>query len=293
MGPTDEEGPDPTPTIYNLIDSLLRFLEINRYSTHNGTQPKFLVDLMPEVYGKNSEARLSRMLLRNGLTAGALDSFLRAVEERGCIYLPKVNAFYVREFQMAYVAEEAARFCIMLPGALAHGGENHMSPKDRFHAKILEYAFGYLGSRILYPARTAPQGDESCELSRSACERYTEQSSHLSVEECKALAKRVGYMLGNTMYESYLAGNLNKATLRQLFLKHLEQPGAAREICFTLMNGGEQSAQKEPRCCRRRLANPMSQLTISRPRRWRMRPIGELLFLHPGLPQIPEPIRRG
>src|SRR2546423_6534186 len=48
-GRTDEEGPDPTPTIYNLIDSLLRFLEINRYSTHNGTQPDFLVDLMPEV----------------------------------------------------------------------------------------------------------------------------------------------------------------------------------------------------------------------------------------------------
>ena len=109
-GRTDEEGPDPTPTIYNLIDSLLRFLEINRYSTHNGTQPKFLVDLMPEVYGRNSEARLSRMLLRNGLTAEALDSFLRTVEERGCVYLPKVNAFYVREFQMAYVAEEAARF---------------------------------------------------------------------------------------------------------------------------------------------------------------------------------------
>src|ERR1041385_6835158 len=109
-GRTEEEGPDPTPTIYNLIDSLLPFLEINLYSTHNGTQPKFLVDLMPEVYGRNSEARLSRMLLRNGLTAEALDSFLRTVEERGCVFLPKVNAFYVREFQMAYVAEEAARF---------------------------------------------------------------------------------------------------------------------------------------------------------------------------------------
>jgi len=246
-GRTDEEGPDPTPTIYNLIDSLLRFLEINRYSTHNGTQPKFLVDLMPEVYGRNSEARLSRMLLRNGLTAEALDSFLRTVEERGCVYLPKVNAFYVREFQMAYVAEEAARFLhYACRGALAYGGENHASPKDRFHVKILEYAFGYLGSRVLYPARTAPQGDESCELSRSACERYAEQSSHLGAEECKALAKRVGYVLGNAMYESYLTGNLNKTALRQLFLQHLEQPGTAREICLALMNGG-QSARKKGR----------------------------------------------
>ncbi len=44
-GRTEEEGPDLAPTIYNLIDSLLRFLDINRYSSHNGTQPKFLVDL--------------------------------------------------------------------------------------------------------------------------------------------------------------------------------------------------------------------------------------------------------
>ena len=36
-GRTDEEGPDLAPTVYNLIDSLVRFLDINRYSSHNGT----------------------------------------------------------------------------------------------------------------------------------------------------------------------------------------------------------------------------------------------------------------
>src|SRR5437588_12236497 len=35
-----DSGPDFAPTIYNLIDSLATFLEINRYSPHNGTQPK-------------------------------------------------------------------------------------------------------------------------------------------------------------------------------------------------------------------------------------------------------------
>ena len=63
-GRSDEEGPDLVPTIYNLIDSLLRFLDINRYSSRNGTQPKFLVDLMPEVYGRASDSRLRRLLSR-------------------------------------------------------------------------------------------------------------------------------------------------------------------------------------------------------------------------------------
>src|SRR6202161_3729605 len=52
-----ETGPDFAPTIYNLIDSLASFLEINRYSPHNGTQPKFLIDMLPEVHGHSSDAR--------------------------------------------------------------------------------------------------------------------------------------------------------------------------------------------------------------------------------------------
>src|ERR1700731_986642 len=39
------DEPDFAPTIYNLIESLASFLEINRYSPHNGTQPRFLVDM--------------------------------------------------------------------------------------------------------------------------------------------------------------------------------------------------------------------------------------------------------
>jgi hypothetical protein len=246
-GRTEEEGPDPTPTVYNLIDSLVRFLEINRYSTHNGTQPKFLVDLMPEVYGRTAEARLGRSLLRHELTPEALDGLLRTVEERGCVYLPKANAFYVREFQMAYAAEEAARFLhYACRGALSQASRVAPSAKDRFYTQILEYALGYLGSRILYPARTAPENGDCCEVSRGAFERYTEQSAHLAGAECKALAQRVGYTLGNAVYESYLAGNLSKAALKDLFLRHLDQPGAARDVCL-LLAGNTQSGRRKSR----------------------------------------------
>ena len=69
-GRTDEEGPDLAPTVYNLIDSLVRFLDINRYSSHNGTQPKFLVDLMPEVYCRASDARLRQLLSRHHADGG-------------------------------------------------------------------------------------------------------------------------------------------------------------------------------------------------------------------------------
>ena len=35
---------------------------------------------------------------------------LQRVEERGSAYLAQMNAFYVREFQMASAAEDATRF---------------------------------------------------------------------------------------------------------------------------------------------------------------------------------------
>src|ERR1700728_3102626 len=104
-----ETGPDFAPTIYNLIDSLASFLEINRYSPHNSTQPKFLVDLLPEAHGNSSEAVLRRLLSRKGIGGEPLESMLANVEEHGSAYLPQVNAFCVREFKMMHAAEDAAR----------------------------------------------------------------------------------------------------------------------------------------------------------------------------------------
>src|SRR5271169_1916565 len=72
--------PDFAPTIYNLIDGLASFLEINRYSPHNGTQPKFLVDMLPEVHGNTSDAVLRRLLSRKGINEQQLESMLGSVE---------------------------------------------------------------------------------------------------------------------------------------------------------------------------------------------------------------------
>ena len=51
-------------------------------------------------------------------------SLLARVDERGSVYFPEVNAFYVREFQLMHAAEDAARFlhhaCRGLPRRL-HG----------------------------------------------------------------------------------------------------------------------------------------------------------------------------
>jgi hypothetical protein len=229
----EDDAPDAGPTIYNLIDGLLRFLDINRYSSHNGTQPKFLVDLLPEIYCGTSEAHLRRLLSRtDGETAEAV---LRKIEGRGSVYLPQVNAFYVREFQMMYVAEEVARFLHHACRGLPARGNIHSEKdenSDRFYCLTVEYALGYFGSRVLYPARSPK--DESLAPATLDLNQETLRRDGIKSE---AMAQHVGYGLGNSLYDAYLEGRATRHALRRLFLAELEKPGTAKEICLELANG--------------------------------------------------------
>jgi uncharacterized iron-regulated protein len=247
-----EQQPDLGPTIYNLIDSLLRFLDVDRYSSHNGTQPKFLVDLLPEVHCGSSDARLRRLLSRVTGEAERIEAMLRKVEARGSVYLPAINAFYIREFQMTCAAEEASRFlhhaCRGLPlrrnGHALATDEPIVEPVDRFYARTLEHALAYFGSRVLYPARPAISDQEACEFSRAACERLMHDALHSDRTRFDALAQKLGYTLGSQLYDAYLRGCVSRSVLRHLFLARIELPGKARKMCWELARKVRASRKK-------------------------------------------------
>jgi hypothetical protein len=199
----EEEGPDLTPTIYNLIDSLVRFLGINRYSPHNTTQPKFLVDMLPEVCAGHSDEPLVTLLQRKGANEESVEDILGRIREQGCAYIAELNAFYVREFKMVYAAEEAARFlhhaCRGLP---YRAGMDHAIFES---SEALEFALGYFGSRVLYPVRT--EGSESpARIPKN---------------------KQRGYELGKALYDEYVRGEVTQNVLRRIFLAHVEEQNLA------------------------------------------------------------------
>jgi hypothetical protein len=237
-----DTGPDFAPTIYNLIDSLASFLEINRYSPHNGTQPKFLIDMLPEVYSSASHSILFRLLSRNGVGELYLDAALAQVEERGSVYLPPVNAFYVREFQMMHAAEDATRFlhqaCQGLPrrlnGTHANGNEDSPLAPDAFYARVIENAVAYFGSRVLCPSRPA-HPEVSLQLSRAACEKAAQSAVRADQPKFESLAQDWGYRMGSQIYDAYLAGKATPSALRRLFLIHLDHAGVARKVCATVI----------------------------------------------------------
>jgi hypothetical protein len=243
-----DSGPDFAPTIYNLIDSLASFLEINRYSPHNGTQPKFLIDMLPEVHGNASDAMLRRLLSRKGISEGQLETMLASVEQRGSAYIPQVNAFHIREFQMMHAAEDATRFlhhaCQGLPQLLnGHGtvgngpqeGRNAARPIDAFYARVIEHGVAYFGSRVLYPSRPAPETEDSPALSRAAVEKAAQAAVRANEEGFDSIAQDWGYRIGSQIYNVYLAGKVKPSGLRRLFLAHLDKPGLARKVCTAVI----------------------------------------------------------
>ncbi len=236
--------PDFAPTFYNLINSLAAFLEMNRHSPHNGTQPRYLVDLLPEVYSHSSDSTFSRLLLRQSPSQHECESVLQRIEDCGSTYVPQINAFYVREFQMASAAEDAARFlhqaCQGLPHrqtgqapgrAITRGGGGI----DRFYIRVIEHAVACFGSSVLCPSKASDLDVEEIVLSRAACEKAAQAALRGDRNKFESIARAWGDRIGSQVYESYLSGRVKKSGLRRLFLAHLDEPGVARKVCIAAM----------------------------------------------------------
>lgn len=138
-----EEQPDFAPAVYNVIFSLARTIGFRLDSPHNGTQPKYLADALPEVVnvdGTDSTCSISE-------SARERADLLQMLEEQGCCYDASNNRFFIREFQMPQVAADAARFL----HRACRGPEN---PTDL----RLEEALARFGSRLLCPETAVENG---------------------------------------------------------------------------------------------------------------------------------------
>ncbi|HXZ33068.1 MAG TPA: ChaN family lipoprotein [Terriglobales bacterium] len=245
----DASHADAAPTVYNLIDSLACFLDINRYSSHNTNQPKFLVDLLPEVYCGSSDARLRQLLLRAFHDPRKVENMLQRVEAQGSVYLPSINALYIREFQMMYTAAEAARFLhhacrglpLRHPAGLASPTAGH---KDRFYARTVENALACFGSRVLHPVHPAVKDKNGFNLSIKGCEKLAQQAISGGRQKFDEYAQRLGGRLGSELYDAYLRGSVSRTALRRLFLAHIDQSGTAQRVCQDILRHSASSGKK-------------------------------------------------
>jgi Haem-binding uptake, Tiki superfamily, ChaN len=269
----DSAGPELAPTLYNLIDGLAGFLGIERYSAQNHTQPRFLVDLLPEVYGPSALGSLRRRVERRGLSPQDIDSRFAELEETGCLYWPEINVISIHEFQMLSASEAAARFlyaaCQRMPESRIP--ETLADHPDRFYRAVFEHALADFGSRVLHPARPLLREADLQGMSALTREEI-ERATHLPIAramqfidlalwhrdlqstlttfhnfqktlasqmpplpESRFLARELGYLLGSDLYTAYLDGRLTPGAARRLLLAPRDAPSAAPRAYFDLL----------------------------------------------------------
>ena len=144
-----DDHDDFTPAVYNVIFALAKTIGFKLNSPHNGTQPKYLADSLPEVI--NAAAGSNEI---KPLAGEKVRSILSIIEDTGCRYDPETNRFFVREFKMPAIAAEASRF-------LWHACRNFSTARAQEAADI--DALEYFGARLLCPesaSKTNPTGEE-------------------------------------------------------------------------------------------------------------------------------------
>ena len=265
------ERPDLAPSVYNLVDALLRFLNIDKYAACNGTQPRFLVDLLPDVVYRDSTEQLARALQRKRVSESASRRILAAVGENGISYEPALNTIFLQSYSLRHGAQEVARFVLHACQAALHSDSAALplNSEDRFYLAAMEEALIYLGSRVLDPGResvresglyvlyTHPREvveEQTIFSYREFLEmvdflvlhkdweanhgRYRHVPELIGVglqyqgERLDYVTRQLGLMLGSQLYDAYVSGAVAKRFLRTLFLRKLYRPGIARSAYF-------------------------------------------------------------
>ena len=153
----DEGRIDLTSTVYNMIDTILRFLGVDKYSHCMRKERRcreFLVDIYPEVYSGLDTGELRRMLRAQRLGSEGTEEVLAHVKRSGSCYIPRINAIVIGQFNMVHAGEEASHFVNQALKSEIHSEVPQEMPQhDLFYGGVMEEALGFFGSKLIDPSR--------------------------------------------------------------------------------------------------------------------------------------------
>ena len=153
----DDAEPDLTPTIYNMIDTILKFLGVSKYRRtvrRCEAGPAYLVDAYPEVYSSVEATDLRRQLRAQGFSRAEIAEVEAQIRRDGSCFIAGANAVYIGTFSLVHGGEEAAHFVNhALRGDLMGRREGPRARADLFYRAVIMEALGFLGSKIIDPSR--------------------------------------------------------------------------------------------------------------------------------------------
>lgn len=260
-----EEEVDLTPAVHHLVGVLLDWLGVDprrRRVSHRAGWSEDLADAIPEVYsGPEAVALLAPILEEHGRSASEVEEATTQLRERGALYEPRSNTFFLMRYLPGRAAAEAARF---LRAALS--GRLFLLPEDpgvpalaRAYGSAYNEALAVLGGRLVDPSSEAveterrggpadlPPETVASWLEAHARFEATRRASPPDVvaaplqgrrEERRVLSRALGRRLGAGLFEAVRTGRLSRTGMRRLFERPLPPALAPRTVLDLLRRYG-------------------------------------------------------
>ncbi|HET6372978.1 MAG TPA: ChaN family lipoprotein [Candidatus Polarisedimenticolia bacterium] len=153
----DDDHLDLTPTIHSMIDTILRFLSVDKFRhcvRREGACTEYLVDFYPEVYSHLDATTLRRVLHAGGLSKVEMADIKKRIARNGSCYIPRINSIFIGQFSLVHGGEEAAHFVnLALRGDVLRDEAPLRARPDLFYIAVIEEALGFFGSKLIDPSR--------------------------------------------------------------------------------------------------------------------------------------------
>ena len=261
---------DLTPAVHHLIGVLLSWLRIrsDRYRVHHRVGwSEDLSDAFPEVYsGPEASEMLASILEEHRRTPEEIAEAESVLGLRGALYDSRSNTLFLPRYLPGRAAMEGARFLrAALSGRLFDPPEETWEdPVARAYGAAYNEALAALGSRLVdptgdFPGIEGPRAPTVAGGSRSDCDspggehaewlemhREFESTRRARLPKAlrdelarsrprrRALARDLGYRLGEVLFERVRTGVLEARGLRHLFKRPLA-PDKAQRVVIQLL----------------------------------------------------------
>ena len=238
----DDEALDLGATVCAMTDALCRRLGVDPYRrrVRLGERRVHLRDAYPLVLARSRLKTARRVLAATGMDAELRAQATRQLRDRRSLFVPRPNVILLGRTQGVDAAEEVAHFL-----NFALRGDLRCDPSGSFYQAVWDEAVGFLGSRLLVPARPGIDIDEAdTPLAKFLQQHRSMERSFESMEAVPGTVGAVlsssgsrrsrafhalGYRLGDGMADAAARGDLPPASLRRIFeAPSLRERGALR-----------------------------------------------------------------
>lgn len=161
-GEDGDEEDDLQPAFFHVVDSILSFLGVDKYTwclAEEGICLELLVDAYPEVYGPHRVSEVAQILA--GMPLDQIREASDRLARHGCSYVAAANAVFLSRFRLDEAAEEAGRFVwSALSGRLRSPCDDPADPEGVLLESMLDGARTWLASKMVHPGRPVVEAPE-------------------------------------------------------------------------------------------------------------------------------------